>query len=90
VFTVEKVKHMNRYWPHVTAAVGIMVVIGGLFYDALFAGIPYQDPTPEMTARYDFHSNVALAIRWTGLGIALVGAIGITVRRVMRGDLTPR
>jgi hypothetical protein len=33
---------------------------------------------------------VALVIRWTGLGIALVGAIGITVRRIMRGELTLR
>lgn len=45
----------------------------------------YQDPMPEMTARYDFHSAVAGWIEITGLMIVgvggLVGIIGWVMRR---------
>jgi hypothetical protein len=81
---------MKRYWPQIAVVAGILVMLGGLCYDAEFAGIPYQDPTPEMTSRYSFHSNVAMVIRWTGFGIVLAGAIGIMARRIMRGDLVVR
>ena len=39
--------------------IGILIVMSGFVYDVLFAGIPYQDPTPELQARYEFHSCVA-------------------------------
>ena len=39
--------------------IGILIVMSGFVYDVVFAGIPYQDPTPELQARYDFHSAVA-------------------------------
>jgi hypothetical protein len=48
---------------------GIVVALIGFFYDVFFAGIPYQDPTPELTAEYNFHSNVTHWIRLVGLGI---------------------
>lgn len=30
-----------------------------LRYDIVFAGIPYQDPTPDLQARYAFHRSIA-------------------------------
>ena len=47
-------------------------------YDVMFAGIPYQDPTPEMLARYAHHARIASIIRWFGVAVFLIGwAAGI-------------
>jgi hypothetical protein len=58
---------------------GILIVIMGFVYDVLFAGIPYQDPTPAMQARYDFHSAVAGWIQASGGILLLVGFIAIPI-----------
>jgi hypothetical protein len=56
---------------------GLLIVITGFVYDVLFAGIPYQDPTPAMQARYDFHSAVAGWIQASGGILFLVALIGV-------------
>ena len=58
---------------------GLLIVITGFIYDVLFAGIPYQDPTPAMQARYDFHSSVAGWIQASGGILFLVGLIAIPI-----------
>ena len=73
---------MQRFWPIVLLIFGIIIIFIGFVYDVLFAGIPYQDPTPALQARYDFHSQIASIIRWSGLGICMLGGmVGITRRR---------
>jgi len=61
----------------VAPLLGILIVITGFVYDVIFAGIPYQDPTPELQARYDFHSAVASWILMSGGILFLVGLIAI-------------
>ena len=39
---------------------GIGLIIGGFLFDLFFAGIPYQDPTQEMTHRFYFNKSVAI------------------------------
>jgi predicted MFS family arabinose efflux permease len=56
---------------------GLLIVLTGFVYDVIFAGIPYQDPTPEMQARYEFHSSVAGWIQLSGGILFLVGLIAI-------------
>jgi hypothetical protein len=58
---------------------GILIVISGFVYDAMFAGIPYQDPTPELQARYDFHSSVAGVFYQAGVMLFLVGLLSISI-----------
>ena len=53
---------------------GIAIVMVGFVYDVLFAGIPYQDPTPELQARHSVHSAVASGLYKTG-GIALLAGL---------------
>jgi hypothetical protein len=55
--------------------IGILIVMSGFVYDVVFAGIPYQDPTPELQARYDFHSAVADSLYMTGGVVFLLGLI---------------
>jgi len=58
---------------------GLLIVLSGFFYDVLFAGIPYQDPTPELQARYDFHSSVAGWFYKTGGIIFLLGLLAVPI-----------
>jgi hypothetical protein len=74
---------MKRFWPFVLIMFGIMTIILGLMYDVLFAGIPYQDPTPAMIANYNFHSQIASIIRWVGAGICLLGGAAVIIRSMM-------
>ncbi len=64
--------------PLALLASGILVTLAGLGYDLTFAGIPYQDPTPEMAVRFRFHSRVARVIELGGLEVLLLGILGIS------------
>ena len=71
---------MKQRIPFLLIAAGIALLLGGFVYDILFAGIPYQDPTPQMQASYNFHARVASVIRWIGVGVILFGATASVAR----------
>lgn len=75
---------MPKLWPFVLVALGLMLFFVGFLYDVLFAGIPYQDPTPAMIADYAFHAHIASLIRWSGICISILGGILIVVQKVRR------
>ncbi len=54
---------------------GFVLIIAGFVYDVIFAGIPYQDPTPELLARYNFHSSIAGYLELGGLGMIILGVV---------------
>lgn len=78
---------MKRHVPLVLLILGLIVIFAGFIYDVLHAGIPYQDPTPAMEASYEFHSQIASLIRWSGLGIFVIGGVIITIRKLKRPRL---
>lgn len=63
--------------PAVVMALGMAVAFAGFAYDLMLAGIPYQDPTPELEAQYRFHSGVASAIEYIGVTVLAAGLAGI-------------
>lgn len=63
-------------------ALGLMVILSGFVYDVVFAGIPYQDPTPALVAKYNYHSQIASIIRWSGTGIYFFGVITAIIHRL--------
>jgi hypothetical protein len=69
---------------------GIGIIIIGFVYDVLFAGIPYQDPTPELQARYDFHSAVAGSLYKSGCLVVLLGLVAIPFILRRRGRTARR
>ncbi len=71
---------MQRWLPLIVILVGILVIFAGLVYDVLFAGIPYQDPTPALAAQYAFHAQIASMIRWSGFWISIAGGVALIVR----------
>lgn len=62
-----------------TPLFGIFIIISGFVYDVLFAGIPYQDPTPELQTRYDFHSAIAGWFYQGGGIVLLLGLLAIPI-----------
>jgi uncharacterized membrane protein len=59
---------------------GLIVILFGFVYGSIFAGIPYQDPTPEMSANYDFHFSVSSIILVIGFGSLLLGIVGAVAK----------
>jgi hypothetical protein len=74
--------------PFVLLAVGLLVVAVGFAYDIAFAGIPFQDPPPELQRRYDRDARVAARIESFGGYITLAGGGALVaawmVRRLRR------
>jgi uncharacterized membrane protein len=70
----------KKIWPHIFLAAGLVLLMAGFVYDVIFAGIPYQDPTPEMAARYAHHASTANMLYWFGGLLLLIGLISVIVR----------
>jgi hypothetical protein len=70
--------------PHLPVVIGLALLGGGLFYDTMFAGIPYQDPTPEMSARYARESEIASTIMTAGVWVFLFGLVVYVFRWLLR------
>lgn len=75
---------MKRHWPAILALAGLMTVVAGVLYGSIFAGVPYQDPTPEMSATYAWHSGVTSAVRWLGGSAFLIGLVAGSFRGIGR------
>ena len=52
---------------------GLFTVIAGFVYDVIFAGIPYQDTTPELQSRWEFHKSIEDMFYKFGGIVLLVG-----------------
>ena len=66
---------------------GVLTLSCGLVYDVLFAGIPYQDPPPDLAARYARHAHMARTIQLAGAILCMSGigvAILIGLQRLVR------
>ncbi|MBU4526479.1 MAG: hypothetical protein KUA37_14820 [Desulfomicrobium sp.] len=81
---------MKRFWPRLFIVAGLFLLLGGFVYDVIFAGIPYQDPTPEMSARFSRHALIASIIRWCGVGSFFFGVMAGIRRRGIRRSRPPR
>ncbi len=69
---------MKNFPTRLLIIIGIVVILFGFVYGSIFAGIPYQDPTAEMSAHYDFHfriSNIILVSGFIALLLGMQGAL---------------
>jgi hypothetical protein len=80
---------MKRFWPLILIATGLILLLGGFAYDLNLAGIPYQDPTPEMSERFNRHKNIASVIYLCGVGALLVGVLASLIRWIIRRFSSP-
>lgn len=70
-----------RIRPVLPTVVGLLLLLVGFLYDVMFAGIPYQDPTAELEARYQAHQAVAGIFYRSGL---LLMGLGLLVLPLLR------
>ena len=75
---------MKKNWHLYLISIGILLLIGGFIYDVMFAGIPYQDPTPIVQANYDRHSGIASSIMQAGTALLSLGLASLIFRRVLQ------
>ena len=65
---------------------GIIIIIIGFIYDITFAGIPYQDPTPEMVEKYSYHRTIAESIELIGLMVIIFSIIINGFRKIIKSS----
>ena len=75
---------MKKLWPIALLILGMIIICGGFTYDIMFAGIPFQDPTPELVASYNLHANIASMIRLAGMVVFVTGIIGGVIVLIRR------
>jgi hypothetical protein len=70
---------MFLFRPAFLGFVGLALVIGGFLWFAIFAGIPYQDPSPEQAAAYKFHNDNSFRMQFAGMVLlAVVSVWGVS------------
>ncbi|MEM6579141.1 MAG: hypothetical protein AAF678_11670 [Pseudomonadota bacterium] len=59
------------------ALLGLAVICAGFLYDLMFAGLPYQDPPPELLADWMRHKRISGIIMIVGLFLVVSGIAAI-------------
>ena len=54
---------------------GLIMLIIGLYYLVIKAGIPYQDPTVEMQIQYSINMGIGDTLTLTGFILSVLGLI---------------
>lgn len=65
-------------------AAGVLLLIAGLVYSVVFAGIPYQDPTPQMYATWKSYQRIGDSLMISGLVVLASGGLWVLVRWIAR------
>ena len=67
---------------------GVIILLIGLYYSIIKAGIPYQDPPLELQIRYAVNSEIGEVLTGRGLLIAVCGSAARLVLRCrkLRGE----
>ncbi len=54
---------------------GVVILLIGLYYLMIKAGIPYQDPTTEMQIKYEINMGIGNILSLTGICMTVVFAV---------------
>lgn len=71
----EKANHIYCQIINSVILAGIIVLFIGLYYWMIEAGIPYQDPTPELQIKYAVNMEIGEVLIGKGFAIAVCGGI---------------
>lgn len=55
---------------------GVIVILAGVYYLVIKAGIPYQDPPLELQIQYEVNMGIGEELFKIGLLIAVIGLAG--------------
>ena len=59
---------------------GVIMLVVGLYYQEIKAGIPYQDPTEEMQLQYTIYWKIGEELMYDGF---MIGSTGIVLRIIV-------
>lgn len=79
---------MKKKIVQVMAVSGGILVIAGLYFTMVKAGLPYQDPTPEMVSQYERDMGIGMVLLLAGLGtgiFSLVYSVVCFLRKKIKG-----
>lgn len=68
---------------HAILLSGVFVLILGLYFVGIKAGIPYQDPTTEMTIRWMAYQSAGEVCARFGISIFAFGLVGWLVNKFL-------
>lgn len=73
----ERQKRRNRFSHTIDATIlaGIILLLIGLYYCIIKAGIPFQDPPLELQIQYAVHMGIGRILLKNGFVISLCGGI---------------
>lgn len=54
---------------------GMIILLVGLYYSIIKAGIPYQDPPLDLQIQYEVHARIGGVLTGIGLKIAVCSGI---------------
>ena len=77
---------MKRFWPYISVAAGIFVMLCSSIYYMAFAGLRYEVAQPEPAIAAQAH--ISHAISWIGAGIFLLGLLASFARLIPLAKLT--
>lgn len=64
-----------------TALSGIIMILMGIYYYMVKAGIPYQDPPLELQIQYEINLKVGKILLENGIGASV---LGVTITRFFK------
>ncbi len=79
---LEKPKLMNKVFNIIKSIMngiiisGMIILVIGLYYLIIKAGIPYQDPTEELRIQYAINMGIGETLIVNGLLVFILGLIG--------------
>lgn len=71
----DKIKNIFRQICNAAILSGLIILLIGLYYQAIKAGIPYQDPPLELQIKYAVNMGIGNVLLKTGTIIFLISGI---------------
>ena len=62
---------------------GVIILLIAAYYSIVKAGIPYQDPPPELQIKYAVDAGIGDELFKTGLIVAALGILGRMISRIL-------
>ena len=88
-YDLEKPKLMNKVFNIIKSILngiiisGMIILVIGLYYLIIKAGIPYQDPTEELRIQYAINMGIGETLIGNGFLVFILGLIGRIIALVL-------
>jgi hypothetical protein len=63
---------------------GAVLIVLGFIFEGILAGIPYQDPPPEILHKYMVYVNIGQTFYKLGFPLLLAGLLIILVQKIIK------